>query len=506
MPAMPEQSSTFLLELPLVTDDAAHRRLEKAFDFARNIYNATLGHALGHLQRMREDPRWRAAVEMDKADPERRNIFRSLNQDYGLTLNGLRTVANDHRKAARRDCLGAHEAQSIGKRVWHALERYMFRKGGRPRFKPANRPLNSVEGTDNHEIIWHPDTETITWRKHVYPVQVDHGNPYIEQALTCTDQDGVIKRKRVKFCRIVRKTFNGRILWYVQLALEGLPPVTHVYAPKSEIVAMDPGPSRAAMLSEHAAGLYSLAPSIMDFSREIRLTSRKMDRSRRAMNPENYEADGTCKKGRLQWRYSNEYRKDQARLRELHRRLEQTRDRDHGMLANHVLSLGGTVKVEINSYKSYQRGFLSKSTQKHAPGKFIARLKSKASSAGLEVVEFDPRTLRLSQYDPFTETYVKKPLKQRWHRLGNTNTIVQRDVFSAFLLLYAGKNGHNPELLREKWAAVEPLLRDAGLCRDIEPRNDQDWDKPLSRLTKEPEPQTLTPRTSGASRRSRTRQ
>ena len=506
MPSMPERSQTFLLELPLVTDDAARRCLENTFDFARNLYNATLGEALGHLQRMREDPRWRVAVQMDKADPERRRIFRFLNQEYALTLNGLRTTANEHRKAARRDCLGAHEAQSIGKRVWHALERYMFRKGGRPRFKPAHRPLNSVEGTDNHEIIWHPDTETITWRKHVYPVKVDHGNPYIEQALTYKDLDEKIKRKRVKFCRIVRKTFNGRIFWYVQLALEGLPPVTHACAPRSEAVALDPGPSHVAVVSEHAAKLYELAPSIRDVSRDIRLISRKMDRSRRATNPENYEANGTCKKGALQWQYSNEYRKDQSRLRELHRKLEQTRDRDHGMLANRVLSLGGTVKIEINSYRSYQRSFLSKSTQKHAPGKFITCLKSKASSAGLEVEEFNPRELRLSQYDPFTEAYVKKPLKQRWHRIGNTNTIVQRDVFSAFLLLHAGKNGHNPKLLRKKWAAVEPLLRDAGLCRDVEPCNDQDWSKILSRLTKEPESIALTPRKSGASRRSRTRQ
>jgi hypothetical protein len=57
---------------------------------------------------MREDPWWREAVEMDKADPERRNNFRSLNQDCVLTLNGLQTVANDHSKAARASA-SAHQ-------------------------------------------------------------------------------------------------------------------------------------------------------------------------------------------------------------------------------------------------------------------------------------------------------------------------------------------------------------------------------------------------------------
>ncbi len=31
--------------------------------------------------------------------------------------------------------IGAHEAQEIGKTVWQALEGYIFRKGGKPRFK-----------------------------------------------------------------------------------------------------------------------------------------------------------------------------------------------------------------------------------------------------------------------------------------------------------------------------------------------------------------------------------
>lgn len=34
-----------------------------------------------------------------------------------------------------------------------------------------------------------------------------------------------------------------------------------------------------------------------------------MDRSRRATNSQNYNEDGTIKKGRKTWRYSNHYKK-----------------------------------------------------------------------------------------------------------------------------------------------------------------------------------------------------
>ena len=113
---MRASKDTFIVELPLVTGDEERRILSKTFSFARTLYNATLSQALGRLRRMREDARWREAREMHKGS-ERNQIFRKLHQEYDLTENGLRTMANRHRVASGRKCLGAHEAQNIGKTV-----------------------------------------------------------------------------------------------------------------------------------------------------------------------------------------------------------------------------------------------------------------------------------------------------------------------------------------------------------------------------------------------------
>ncbi len=67
----------------------------------------------------------------------------------------------------------------------------------------------------------------------------------------------------------------------------------------------------------------------------------------------------------------------------------------------------------------------------------------------------------------FTDTYTKKSLKQRWHQLGETDTLVQRDIMSAFLACYAAENRHDRSLLLSKWPAVEVLLSDSGLCRKL---------------------------------------
>ena len=56
---MRTSTSSYIVELPLRVNDQQNRFLEKAFEFGRTLYNATLGTALGRLQRMRETKAWR---------------------------------------------------------------------------------------------------------------------------------------------------------------------------------------------------------------------------------------------------------------------------------------------------------------------------------------------------------------------------------------------------------------------------------------------------------------
>ena len=122
--------------------------------------NATLGTALGRLQRMRETKAWREARDMPKGKA-RTIAFNAVHKVFGPTEFGLAIIANNHRKASGRNDIGAHEAQNIGKTVWKALQRHMFRKAGRPRFKSFRRGLNSIEGTNNQEIMYKPERGAI---------------------------------------------------------------------------------------------------------------------------------------------------------------------------------------------------------------------------------------------------------------------------------------------------------------------------------------------------------
>ena len=296
---------SYIVELPLRVNDQQNRFLEKAVEFGRTLYNATLGTALGRLQRMRETQEWRVARDMPKGKA-RTKAFSAVHKAFGLTEFGLTIIANNHRKASGRKDIGAHEAQSIGKAVWRALQRHMFQKAGRPRFKSFRRGLNSIEGTNNREIMYKPERGAIVWRKHVMPyMKLDTG--YMKEALASD--------RHVKYCRIVRRTLNGVKRWFVQLVVEGLPPVRKVYAPKCEVVGIDPGPSRIAYFHEQHAAIVEVAPHVDLQEPKIRLLQRRIDRSRRANNPDNYNPDGTVKKGSSTWNTSNRGRKTAARLK-----------------------------------------------------------------------------------------------------------------------------------------------------------------------------------------------
>ena len=351
---MRTSTPSYIVELPLRVNDQQDRFLNKAFEFGRTLYNATLGTALGRLQSMRESKAWRNARNMPQGKA-RSKAFATIQKSYELSEFGLVTVANNHRKASGRNHIGAHEAQNIGKTVWRALERYMFHDAGRPRFKSFKQGINSIEGSDNREIMFKPDSKTIVWRKHKLKIMMPE-TAYFKEALA--------PNKRVKFCRVIRRTLKGKKRWYVQLCVEGLAPVRKVYAPQSEVVGIDPGPSAIAYYHEQYAGLTKVAPHVELQEAKIRRLQRKIDRSRRANNPDNFNADGTVKKGRLVWKNSHRYQQLVSELAEHHRCLASTRKRDHGELVNKLLQIGGTIKIEKNSYRSYQRNFLMTSPVK----------------------------------------------------------------------------------------------------------------------------------------------
>jgi putative transposase len=151
-------------------------------------------------------------------------------------------------------------------------------------------------------------------------------------------------------------------------------------------------------------------------------------------------------------------------VKELERKITAVRKSEHGNLVNRILSYGTTIQTEKLSYLAFQKLF-GRSVKQRSPGMFISLLKRRAENAGGKVVELNTWTLKMSQYNHLSDEYIKKPLSQRFQVLGES--IVDRDIYSAFLACFVKDNTHNRNHLLERWTTVEPQLKRIGLCRTL---------------------------------------
>ena len=95
----------------------------------------------------------------------------------------------------------------------------------------------------------------------------------------------------------------------------------------------------------------------------LRCIQRSMDRSLRKSNPDCYESDGTLRKGCV-LKKTKGYEKRIQRLQECHRKAAATRRCEHGQLINLLLSMAGDIRVEKNQWKAFQKGHFGKSLGK----------------------------------------------------------------------------------------------------------------------------------------------
>ena len=447
------KTPSFILHLPLRTTPADESVLYVRFDAARQVYNAVLGEALKRLRLMRESRDYQRARKLPKGK-DRNALFKEVRERFGFSEYALHAYAKQFGHSWLGQHLDSLTIQKVTTRAFRATKEYAFGKRGKPRFK-GKRGLQSVEGKNNTSGIRF-SKGILRWLGLQMGVRIKQGDIVQEYGLM----------QRVKYCRILQKTIRGCVRWFVQLVLEGTPWSKLKNKPGEHIVGLDLGPSTIAIVDDQEARLIRFCDEVQDKSKDIRKLQRAMDRSRRANNPDNYNANGTIKKGRKAWRNSTRYKKLRARKAELERKLAAHRKSLHGKLANEVIRRGCTIRTEKVSYKSWQKNF-GKSIGRRAPGMFIEILKRKAESAGGRMEDISTRKTALSQ-TCLCGARKKKKLSQRTHHCDKCGVVAQRDVFSAFLAKHVTNNKFDVDKALDEWRrGAEELLQSASKKQQI---------------------------------------
>lgn len=435
--------SNFILTLKLNTKMYHEDILNKRLEIGRQIYNACLGELHKRYRTMKQGKGYQKVVKMSKGK-DRNRLLNELDRKYGLTEYSLhpymKNIGN-HFKGQ----LGGQTVQAITARCYSAFKKLMFHQASKVFFKNYGE-MNSLEGKSNATGIRFK-VNKVFWFGLEISVSIKKNDLYAQMAL----------ENRIKYCRIVRKLVRGKYKFYVQLIIEGIPPIKYnketgeVKHPRNEgKVGIDIGTQTVAIVSKEEARLLELATSVNNIEKEKRTLQRKLDRQRRTNNPHKYNENSTIKKNREEWVNSNKYIKTKNKLAEMQRKISAKRKQDHNILANWVLSLGDNIKVETMNYKGLQsraknttvnektgrinsKKRFGKSIANKAPAMFLEILNNKLKWQDKELKKIDNYSVKASQYNHIEDNYVKKSLSERWNYFGNIK--IQRDLYSAFLIM-----------------------------------------------------------------------
>jgi hypothetical protein len=445
------KTASFILTLSLKTQPYQEDILAKRFEIARRIYNACLSELLKRYKKLNNDMEYKQVLEQPKSK-ERNKLLSTYQKQYGLSEYSMHDFVKPMQHHFKKN-IDAFTAQKLATRAWFTFEKLMFGNAEKVYFKRYNE-MDSVEGKSNSAGIRFVDNNLV-WNGLIISTVIKKNDIYAQMAL----------QNRIKFCRIQRRQIRGKVKYYLQLILEGIPPIKinketgEIKQPRGVgIVGLDIGTQTIAICSNTNVKLLELAPEIENIDKQKRVLQRKLDRQRRANNPHKYNPDGTIKKNRDKWIWSKNYLKTKMKLAELQRKISDKRKQSHEKLANFILSLGDIIKVETMNFKGLQtrtkettinektgkynkKKRYGKSLANKAPSMLLSIIDRKLKYQEKELIKIDTFKVKASQYNHFTDEYIKKDLSDRWNDFG-----VQRDLYSAFLIM----NVENDKIDRNK--------------------------------------------------------
>ncbi len=462
---------TFVTELSLKIDSQQEKELLARFQAGRQLYNACLGEAMTRMELVRTSELYQQAKNLPrfilnkkgekvqnkartKAFTEARKAYR-----YGdYELQALATIVSNQSKWVAQK-IDSNTQQKLATRAFKASERVMLGQGKKVRYKVSSR-FKSLEGKSNKQGLRWKDNKVV-WGKLELKVLIDEDNPVINHG----------KKSKIKYVRILWRYLNGKRRWYVQLINEGFPyqkPQNYV---ASGTIGLDLNVSNIAFVGDNYAGLLPFAENVPTYQKEIGKLQRKMERSRRVNNPNNYHSGGSKKrgrktfatkglpkKGRQKWNNSRSYLKSANKKREIERKKAAYAKSQNRRLVNEILRHGKEIKTENVSVKGWQKRY-GKAIAAKSPGFVQSELKRKAENAGGSILKFSTRKTALSQTH-LDGTRIKKKLSERVHK-DVTGVVMHRDLFSAFLSRFVNDDKLSVQDALNEYPGAEPLLEEA---------------------------------------------
>ena len=442
----------------------------KTFRCGERMYNTIIRYALKQIKALEADTRYQKLrneyvkllkkKKLTRHDENRKMLISAyLNQivlSYGLSEYGFHAYVVKMKNKSYKGIFDINTAQKIATQAWKSVSDYLYGDGKKIHFKKIGE-LESIEGKNNKSgIKFDKTTNCLNFNGMCIPIKIRKKDEYAIEML----------KKRICYCRIKRKPFKNGYKYFLELVLDG-DTVKIPELGKGE-TGIDQGTSTIAAVGDNdmllSAHGITKDKSFEDYNKEIVKYARKTENSLRINNPQNYNSDGTIKKGvKLYWKRTKNYYKWLFRLKDAYRRKTAFVQQMHNRTANQILKLGDEFITEPMDWKVLQKRSTKgteksdkeititnkqgetktiqkckkkkrygKSLNNHSPAYLEKAIIYKLSLHNKKIKYVNIHTYKASQYNPGTDEYEKCGLSDRVKTVNGI--LIQRDLLSAYLL------------------------------------------------------------------------
>lgn len=224
---------------------------------------------------------------------------------------------------------------------------------------------------------------TVKWQGLVFSIDLSKCTLYEWQAL----------QSEICYCAVKREKIKGKWKYYIQITLKGHVP--DKFDKQTGELKRQLGKGNVGLYFTSTSLTVSTENGVKTYPLEIKNNEdektellQKMDASRRATNPDNYNEDGTSKeKSEIKgWHFSKAYKKYRAELYEIYRKECEEKKLLQEILANEVIASGDVFNCNKMDFKFLQRN-LGKKIHSASPAMLKTTIERKLSYHDVSINE-----------------------------------------------------------------------------------------------------------------------
>jgi hypothetical protein len=454
-----------VVTIPLKTEKWQSDLLMKRFEVCRQIYNSMLGYELKKLRAMERSEEYKQAQAvianayktMDVAERKKDADFKAaievkkeLMKQNRFSKQGFVGDTTSFYKHFNKSIPSAVAGCTIAPAMWAAFDDYFYGTGRQIKFKRKGDWRSMVSDGKSGIRILDDEDNTIRGQadgRNLYCVCGSDKARMIKMPLKIDRRDYYkleMLDKPYKQVRIVNKEVRGKLKWYAQITVDA-PPVAKYDSKGNEKHKIKKGKMGVYVDTSHVVYTtngrkfedINLENTDADIYYDTRIAElqRYMESSRRTLNPDNFNEDGTIKKGiykdgerhRLRWTFSNGYRRANSELKDLYRVQAENRRLERIIIANEILSHGND--ITINDFPFQWAAMRKKEDEKtetganaskskkgydeghNAPALLVTLIDTKLKSAGHEGVT-KVKIENIEKDEGYRRKYAKQLLKK----------------------------------------------------------------------------------------------